>query len=56
MLWIDGDRRYDAVHLDFALWEPHLVGEGGILAMHDTIRKRAPAIPFSNRRKDSWRS
>ncbi|HEY7217093.1 MAG TPA: class I SAM-dependent methyltransferase [Candidatus Binatia bacterium] len=41
MLWIDGDHRYDAVHLDFALWEPHLV-EGGILAMHDTIRKRGP--------------
>jgi hypothetical protein len=27
--------------LDFTLWEPHLV-EGGILAMHDTIRKRGP--------------
>jgi len=41
MLWIDGDHRYDAVKLDFVLWERHLV-EGGILAMHDTIRKRGP--------------
>jgi MMP 1-O-methyltransferase len=41
MLWIDGDHRYDAVHLDYSLWEPHLV-EGGILAMHDTIRKHGP--------------
>jgi predicted O-methyltransferase YrrM len=40
-LWIDGDHRYEAVRLDFALWEPHLV-EGGILAMHDTIRKPGP--------------
>jgi Methyltransferase domain len=41
MLWIDGDHRYDAVKLDFSLWEPHPV-EGGILAMHDTIRKQGP--------------
>lgn len=41
LLWIDGDHRYDSVKLDFALWEPHLV-EGGILAMHDTIRKPGP--------------
>lgn len=41
LLWIDGDHRYQAAKLDFALWEPHLV-EGGILAMHDTIRKRGP--------------
>ena len=41
MLWIDGDHRYDAVKLDYSLWEPHLV-EGGILAMHDTIRKQGP--------------
>ncbi len=41
LLWIDGDHRYEAAKLDFALWEPHLV-EGGILAMHDTIRKRGP--------------
>ena len=34
LLWIDGDHRYDAVHLDYSLWEPHLV-EGGILAMQD---------------------
>lgn len=41
LLWIDGDHRYDAAKLDFTLWEPHLV-EGGILAMHDTIRKKGP--------------
>lgn len=41
LLWIDGDHRYEAAKLDFTLWEPHLV-EGGILAMHDTIRKKGP--------------
>jgi len=41
LLWIDGDHRYQAAKLDFTLWEPHLV-EGGILAMHDTIRKKGP--------------
>lgn len=41
LLWIDGDHRYEPVKLDFTLWEPHLV-EGGILAMHDTIRKKGP--------------
>lgn len=41
LLWIDGDHRYEPTKLDFALWEPHLV-EGGILAMHDTIRKDGP--------------
>jgi len=41
LLWIDGDHRYEAAKLDFTLWEPFLV-EGGILAMHDTIRKRGP--------------
>jgi len=41
LLWIDGDHRYESVKLDFLLWEPHLV-EGGILAMHDTIRKPGP--------------
>ncbi len=41
LLWIDGDHRYAAVKLDYTLWEQHLV-EGGILAMHDTIRKMGP--------------
>lgn len=41
LLWIDGDHRYEPTRLDFSLWEPHLV-EGGILAMHDTIRKNGP--------------
>lgn len=41
LLWIDGDLRYQSVKLDFGLWEPHLV-EGGLLAMHDTIRKKGP--------------
>ncbi|HEX6768520.1 MAG TPA: class I SAM-dependent methyltransferase [Candidatus Binatia bacterium] len=41
LLWIDGDHRYEAAKLDFSLWEPHLV-EGGLLAMHDTIRKKGP--------------
>lgn len=41
LLWIDGDHRYDSVKLDFHLWEPHVV-EGGIIAMHDTIRKKGP--------------
>jgi predicted O-methyltransferase YrrM len=41
LLWIDGDHRYEPTKLDFTLWEPFLV-EGGILAMHDTIRKQGP--------------
>ena len=41
LLWIDGNHRYESIKLDFALWEPHVV-EGGILAMHDTIRKKGP--------------
>lgn len=41
LLWIDGDHRYEPTKLDFTLWEPHLV-DGGILAMHDTIRKEGP--------------
>ncbi len=41
LLWIDGDHRYEPTLLDFTLWEPHLA-EGGILAMHDTIRKAGP--------------
>lgn len=41
VLWIDGDHRYEPVKLDFMLWEPHLA-DGGILAMHDTIRKPGP--------------
>lgn len=41
LLWIDGDHRYEPTKLDFTLWEHHLV-EGGILAMHDTIRKEGP--------------
>jgi len=41
LLWIDGDHRYESTKLDFTLWEPFLV-EGGILAMHDIIRKPGP--------------
>lgn len=41
LLWIDGDHRYPGAKLDFTLWEPHLV-TGGIMAMHDTIRKKGP--------------
>lgn len=41
LLWIDGDHRYEPAKLDFTLWEPH-VADGGIIAMHDTIRKRGP--------------
>jgi predicted O-methyltransferase YrrM len=41
LLWIDGDHRYEPAKLDFTQWEPHVV-EGGIIAMHDTIRKRGP--------------
>lgn len=41
LLWIDGDHRYDQVKRDFLLWSPHVV-EGGIIAMHDTIRKKGP--------------
>jgi predicted O-methyltransferase YrrM len=41
LLWIDGDHRYESAKLDFLLWEPHLA-DGGILAMHDTIRKPGP--------------
>lgn len=41
LLWIDGDHRYDRASLDFKLWEP-FVAEGGIIALHDTIRKTGP--------------
>jgi len=41
LLWIDGDHRYEPAKLDFTLWEPHVVA-GGIIAMHDTIRKKGP--------------
>jgi predicted O-methyltransferase YrrM len=41
LLWIDGDHRYEPTKLDFTMWEPFLA-DGGILAMHDTIRKRGP--------------
>lgn len=41
LLWIDGDHRYQEVKRDFLLWEPHVV-DGGIIAMHDTIRKKGP--------------
>lgn len=39
LLWIDGDHRYEQARKDFVLWEPHLI-EGGVVAMHDTIRKK----------------
>ncbi|MFQ5902614.1 MAG: class I SAM-dependent methyltransferase [Candidatus Binatia bacterium] len=41
LLWIDGDHRYEQVKQDLLLWDPHVV-EGGIIAMHDTIRKKGP--------------
>jgi predicted O-methyltransferase YrrM len=41
LLWIDGDHRYEPSKLDFTLWEPYVVN-GGIIAMHDTIRKKGP--------------
>lgn len=41
LLWIDGDHRYEQVKRDFLLWEPHVI-EGGVVAMHDTIRKKGP--------------
>lgn len=41
LLWIDGDHRYEQVRLDFFLWERHVI-DGGIIAMHDTIRKSGP--------------
>jgi len=41
LLWIDGDHRYEHVKQDFLLWESHVI-EGGVIAMHDTIRKKGP--------------
>ena len=41
LLWIDGDHRYEQVKQDFLLWEPNVI-EGGIIGMHDTIRKKGP--------------
>jgi predicted O-methyltransferase YrrM len=41
LLWIDGDHRYESVQQDFQLWEPFLL-DGGIIALHDTIRKKGP--------------
>ncbi len=41
LLWIDGDHRYEQVRKDFLLWEPHLI-DGGLIALHDTIRKKGP--------------
>jgi len=40
-LWIDGDHRYEQVRKDFLLWEPHVINSG-LIALHDTIRKKGP--------------
>lgn len=40
LLWIDGDHKYRGVQSDFLGWYPHVV-EGGIIALHDTINRRA---------------
>ena len=45
LFWINGDHRCQAAKLDLALWEPNWV-EGGILAMHDTIRKNGPSACY----------
>jgi len=42
-LWIDGVHRHESAKLDFGMWEPFSV-EGGILAMHDIMRKNGPKI------------
>ncbi len=41
LLWIDGDHRYEQVRKDFLLWEPHVI-DSGLIALHDTIRKKGP--------------
>ena len=41
LLWINGDHRCDQVRKDFLLWEPHVI-DGGLIALHDTIRKKGP--------------
>lgn len=33
-LWIDGDHDYEAVKIDYTLWEPRVI-KGGIIAFHD---------------------
>ena len=35
LLFIDGNHDYEAVKLDYKLWEPHLIN-GGYIAIHDT--------------------
>ena len=35
LLWIDGAHEYECVHLDYTLWEPHLI-PGGVIAFHDS--------------------
>ena len=35
LLFIDGNHDYEAVKLDYELWEPHLI-VGGLIAMHDS--------------------
>jgi predicted O-methyltransferase YrrM len=41
LLFIDGAHEYEAVKLDFELYEPKLV-EGGMIAFHDTIGWEGP--------------
>jgi MMP 1-O-methyltransferase len=54
LLWIDGDHRYESVKQDFLLWEPFVVN-GGIIAMHDTIRKQGPKKVLWENVFRSWR-
>jgi predicted O-methyltransferase YrrM len=54
LLWIDGDHRYESVKQDFLLWEPFVV-DGGIIAMHDTIRKKGPKKVLWENVFRSWR-
>lgn len=42
LIFIDGAHEYELVKLDFELWFPKVI-DGGIMAFHDTRRRRGPA-------------
>jgi predicted O-methyltransferase YrrM len=46
-IFIDGDHSYEAVLLDFELWNPKLLN-GGIIAFHDTNQKGVQKVVWDN--------
>lgn len=48
LIFIDGAHEYELVKLDFDLWFPKVI-DGGIMAFHDTVRKRRGPREFVNK-------